>query len=53
MGSELELVRITVDIPEEHLAILQREAEKQHRSRKDQLEYIIESWVENHSREKH
>ncbi len=52
MGSELELVRITVDIPEEHLAILQREAEKQHRSRKDQLEYIIESWVENHSREK-
>ena len=53
MGSELELVRITVDIPEEHLAILQREAEKQHRSRKDQLEYIIESWVETQLREKH
>ncbi len=52
MGEELELVRITMDVPEAHLAVLQREADKQHRSRKDQMEYIIESWVEDHSREK-
>ena len=48
----MELVRITIELPREHLSVLEREAEKQHRSRKDQLEFIVESWVENRSREK-
>ena len=48
----MELVRVTIDLAEEELEVLQREADKQHRSRKDQIEYIVESWVEDHSREK-
>jgi len=43
---------VTIDLSVEELEVLQREADKQHRPRKDQIEYIVERWVEDHSREK-
>ena len=43
-------VRVTVDISQDEEKIIVEEADRQRRTRKDQLEYIIEKWCDERRR---
>ena len=45
-------VRVTVDIAEIEDRLVTEEAAANHRTRKEQLEYIIESWCDKREKER-